>query len=280
MTTPLLAMVLTLKVAEPVTTPAFLGRAVYRFLLDHIAAQDDGLAQQFHDRPGYKPFTCSTVMGGQRDGRNARRYMPDRSIWLRLTGLSAAACAHLDRLAADPPEQIMLARASFQVQDVIVDGQAHRWAGRTTYAQLAAPHLLGGQAPAYQIGLRFASPTTFRTRAKGDAKRRSWPAPLPQWVFESLLRRWNQFSDVAITNEVSRFTAAHVAMSRYDLATHAIPLHRRGPEIGCTGEAHYTLLQRDRYWAGLLNLLAAYSFYAGIGYQTTVGMGQTHVISD
>lgn len=109
----LLALVLKLEVTEPVTAPGFLGRAVYSFLLDHIANADPAAAQQLHDSNGYKPFTCSAVMGGQREGRDTRRFTPEHTPWLRLTGLDATACAHLERLLESPPETIQLANVVF-----------------------------------------------------------------------------------------------------------------------------------------------------------------------
>jgi CRISPR/Cas system endoribonuclease Cas6 (RAMP superfamily) len=44
--------------------------------------------------------------------------------------------------------------------------------------------------------------------------------------------------------------------------------------MGCVGRASYVVVNRDRYWTSLLNLLTEYSFYSGVGYQTTIGLGQ------
>jgi hypothetical protein len=38
-------------------------------------------------------------------------------------------------------------------------------------------------------------------------------------------------------------------------------------------------LVHDPYWLRLLNLLAAFAFYAGTGHKTTRGLGQTRQIS-
>jgi len=40
------------------------------------------------------------------------------------------------------------------------------------------------------------------------------------------------------------------------------------------GYCRYTLLRADPYWVGVLQALTDYAFYAGVGYQTTTGMGQ------
>jgi CRISPR-associated endoribonuclease Cas6 len=36
----------------------------------------------------------------------------------------------------------------------------------------------------------------------------------------------------------------------------------------------YRALGADRYWLGVINLLADFAFYSGVGVQTTTGMGQ------
>ena len=45
-------------------------------------------------------------------------------------------------------------------------------------------------------------------------------------------------------------------------------------QIGFTGRCGFTAFNDDRYWLGVIQLLTDYAFYAGIGYQTTMGMGQ------
>ncbi|MEZ4642602.1 MAG: CRISPR system precrRNA processing endoribonuclease RAMP protein Cas6 [Chloroflexota bacterium] len=44
--------------------------------------------------------------------------------------------------------------------------------------------------------------------------------------------------------------------------------------MGCVGWGDFVALQHDRYWNSVLNLLADFAFYSGVGYQTTVGLGQ------
>ena len=47
---------------------------------------------------------------------------------------------------------------------------------------------------------------------------------------------------------------------------------------GFVGVCSYAFRSRDRYGLGLIHLLAAFAFYAGVGARTTVGLGQARVI--
>lgn len=264
----LTALVFTLTPSKPATTPAYLGRASYALLMRLIAAHDPELAQQLHDNDGLKPYTCSALIGGQRISRESRQYRPEERAWLRYTGLNEAVSTHLLRLAENPPAKVDLDGHIFRVEQATLDPEVHPWAGQTTYESLAAPYLLADHQPDYRPKLHFASPTTFRSQGK------SQPIPLPDWVFGSLVDRWNAFSPVQVSTDLRRFADECVVLSHYRLHTRAVPFKENVIQMGCVGRANYAVVNRDRYWASLLNLLVNYSFYSGVGYQTTVGMGQ------
>ncbi|MCB8965739.1 MAG: CRISPR system precrRNA processing endoribonuclease RAMP protein Cas6 [Ardenticatenaceae bacterium] len=263
----LTALVLTLTPDRPITMSGHLGRASHAMLLRLLASADPALAQMLHDSNTAKPFTCSDLIGGERVDKNARRFTPDKQAWLRLTGLTSTVSALLQLWATTPPEKVELDGAVFTVQTATIDPAVHPWAGQTSCEALSAPHLLAQQSPAYRLSLEFASPTTFRSQG------RSLPVPMPEWVFGSLLDRWNAFATVQLPTETRRFAAECVVLSRYRLHTRAVP-YKDIVQMGCVGWGDFVALQHDRYWNSVLNLLADFAFYSGVGYQTTVGLGQ------
>ena len=265
----LMAVVLTVAPSEPTTMPPHLGRAVYQFWLDYLGQMDNQLAQEIHDSQERKPFTCSQLVGGQRLSRQERQYTPEQPAWLRLTGLTPTVCGYLQQLVADPPATIEIDHHAFNVKAATADASVHEWAGQARYEELAAPYLLAQQEPNYRVRLHFASPTTFRSQGL------SQPVPLPGLVFGSLLDRWNSFSRLQLAPEVRRFANECVALSQYRLRTKAVPLKANVIQMGCVGTARFHLVRRDKFWASMINLLAVYSFYSGVGYQTTIGLGQT-----
>ena len=272
MTTPdLTALVLTVTSSEPLLAPAHLGRAAYALFLRLIDAHDPALAKALHNQEGPKPFTCSGLIGGRRKDRDTRQYLPERPAWLRFTGLTADVSNHLLRLAQHPPTAVELDGHIFQVQSTTLAEADHPWANQTDYQTLAEPYLLATVAPEYRLSLQFASPTTFRSNEMIR------PVPMADWVFGSLLDRWNTFSPVQISPEIRRFASECVALSQYQLRTRAVPLKEHIVYMGCVGRATYAIVKKDKYWASLLNLLSQYAFYSGVGYQTTAGLGQTRV---
>lgn len=103
---------------------------------------------------------------------------------------------------------------------------------------------------------------------------RTLPFPLPEQVFGSLLDKWNTFAPVALPDETRRFADECLALCRYRLNTQPVAFKKGGLEMGFVGQVRYAALNRDRYWLSVLQTLADFAFYAGVGYQTTTSMGQ------
>ena len=155
----------------------------------------------------------------------------------------------------------------------VCDPAVDAWTGRAEYATLAARHLAQGEAPR-TVTLEFASPTTFKTAGM------QMPVPLPSLVFGSLVERWNVFSPVALSPEARRFGGEMIAISRYQLRSAGVPHKGEGLRIGGVGHVTYRALSGDRYWLGVMQLLAAFALYSGVGSQTTSGMGQARQVAN
>ncbi|MEW5961249.1 MAG: CRISPR system precrRNA processing endoribonuclease RAMP protein Cas6 [Chloroflexota bacterium] len=268
----LTSLILTLQSPTAATLPSTLGRAGQALLLQLIGARTPALAEALHQGDGPRPYTVSNLVIGKRTG-GSLQVEAGQAGWLRFTGLNPEVSQQLQALAAAPPETATLNGHLFTVVGATLDPADHPWAGQTRYQDLAAPFLLGGQVPpAPRVRLEFASPTTFKSQG------RYVPLPLPELVFGSLLDRWQSFAPVALHPEVRRFAAEAVVLSQYELRTVSLPYKQGGLQIGFTGQATFAALNRDRYWLNILHLLAAFSFYSGIGYQTGAGLGQTRAV--
>lgn len=263
----LTSLVLVLTLERPSAFPQYLGRAAHAAFLQLVAKESPALAEQLHAADQRRPFTCSIRVGGRRRG-NRLEVRPEDPAFVRYTGLDKTVSALLARWAEVPPQCVELEGQRFAVEKATLDPAEHPWAGQATYEGLAAAHLLPSGSPSVRVELEFASPTTFRSGG------RTLPVPLPDLVFGSLVDKWNAFSPVAVSDEARRFAAECLAISRYRLATRVVPGKGDAVQIGFVGWCRYVALNRDRYWLSVIQLLADYAFYAGVGYQTTVGMGQ------
>ncbi len=267
----LTSLVLTLKVPERVLMPRHLGRAAHALLLRLIAERDAALATELHDGSGPRPYTCSDVVGARGVGA-ARELSPDETVWLRFTGLSTPVSAHLLALGAEPPDTVEVDGQKLSVIGATLDPDKHPWAGTDSYTALCDRFLHAPGPPGTRLRLQHASPTTFRSQGTNV------PLPLPSLVYGSLLGRWQALAPVALSPDTRRYAEEMVALSMYRLSTRPVQLGPHAIQIGFVGSSGYALLNADRYWANVLRLLSAYSFYAGLGAHTTMGMGQTRPV--
>lgn len=125
-----------------------------------------------------------------------------------------------------------------------------------------------GHPPPRQVTLEFASPTAFKSAGL------TVPVPMPNLVFGSLVERWNAFSPVTLSPEMRRFGEEMVALSRYRLESRVVEQKNNALRIGGVGQATYVAVAADRYWLAVLQMLADFALYSGVGVQTATGMGQ------
>lgn len=264
----LTSILLTLTADHDATLPSHLGRAVYSETLKRIGKHDPQLEAAIHAPDGPKPLTCSGLIGAGA-GRDSVTIRQGERYRLRLTGLTAPVSqALIARLIHDPPSTWQLHHGQFSLLEAVCDHAREPWSGSVTYEELAAGQLLQGERPPRQVTLEFASPTAFTSGGL------TVPVPMPNLVFGSLVDRWNTFSPVTLNPEVRRFAAEMVALSRYRLESRVVEQKNNALRIGGVGQATYVALGGDRYWLAVLQMLADFALYSGVGSQTATGMGQ------
>lgn len=268
----LIAITLTLTSPTATTVPAHLGRANYAATLAALQALDPALGPLIHDGDGPKPITCSGILNG-RAKRDSMPIVAGQPYSVRMTGLTDTVSQALAAaLFETPPTTWELDGHLFTVAAVTCDPDQDPWTGQTSYETLAAAQLIQGERPNRQATLRFVTPTTF------TSNNMTVPVPMPSLVFGSLVERWNAFSPVTLSPEMRRFGEEMVALSRYRLESKAVQQKGKGLRIGAVGEATYAALGGDRYWLGVLQMLADFANYSGVGAQTTTGMGQVRPV--
>jgi CRISPR-associated endoribonuclease Cas6 len=275
----LLSWILTLQPEEPATVPSNLGRAAHAWFLGQLRSADPALAEELHGGQGLRPYTVSNLWELGRERGPEVRLSPGRSYTLRVTSFSPALSAVVkEEVIPGLPERVTLADAAFRVTASTTDPAAHGWAGEATFEGLVQQFTLAPDVPR-TVGLRFASPTAFRV----TGKKRAVPLPLPPLVFGGLLDKWNAFSPIEVHPDVRRFAEECLVVSSYRLQTRTVafgPEGERGIVPGFVGACRYYVEVPDRYWMGLIQLLAGFSLYAGVGLRTTMGLGQAHKLRE
>ena len=285
MTAPdLLSLLLTLRPlpeACQAPVPDWWGRAAHALLLEVVRRADPPLAARLHeDNGGPRPFTASTLLG-RFPRREGLPYLdPGQSYTLRLTALEAGLAELVFQAAQNGPlvpgAPVELDHLPFRVEKAEplslapsdVEDQGHPWAGSDSYQELSAAYLLARIQPPRRIALLLASPTTFKSGGMHV------PYPSPELAFGSLLERWNAFAPITFPPEARRYAAECLAVGRYRLSTHTVPLKGGGLRVGAVGQVVYVTLNYDRYWMSVIATLAGFARYAGLGAGTAMGLGQ------
>ena len=269
----LASIVLSLTTEDDCDVPEHVGRAAHAILLETVRSRAPELAAQLHEDASAKPFTASSLLDGPTPSGAIRHLHGGQIYRLRFTSLSAPLTEVLLSAFGRPPAELSLDDTRMKVVSTASDSTQDPLAGTASYRDLASTHLVQNMPVPGKIALEFLSPTTFRSAG------RNVPLPLPELVFGSLLDRWNAFSPVHLDGELRRFAHERLAVSRYQLRTELVSVGG-GKQVGFRGWCEYTALNRDAFWLRQVHLLASFAFYAGVGYKTTMGLGQTRRLTD
>lgn len=263
----LISIILVLTSKSDVEIPAASGRANYAAALRALDSVSRGLADRTHEGDGPKAMTCSSILEGT-GRRDLIRIHAGRPYTVRLTGLTGEVSRALGAALLDQrPAVWELSSHKFDVADAICDPARHPWTGRTTYEEMAAAHLIRREPEPFAT-IEFATPTAFKSQGL------TVPMPLPNLVFGSLVERWNAFSTVPLDPQMRQFGSEGIAVSRYRMESIAADQKNAAIRIGGVGQATYRAVVPDRYFHCIMQMLADFALYSGIGVQTASGMGQ------
>lgn len=268
----LLSTVFILRPLADTTLPMTLGNAFYTAFLQLVAEHDPELATWLHDANGPKPFTTSPLQGPVAVRDKQLHLQPDQDYWLRVTSIDARLSRTLSALEAQPPPTLRLHNGQFAVTHVTSQPQVHPWAACVPYDALYEAALAHEMRSRPQVPLVFESPTAFRSQG------RTTVFPLPRLVFGSLMSRWNHYAPFPLDEDLIDVLDAEIDVDRYDLKTQMQNFGRYQLQIGFVGQCTFGArkdVEAEVVWC--MRLLAQFAFFAGVGYRTTMGMGQVRL---
>lgn len=269
----LLSLILTLRPQAQLPPdkecPAWWGGAAHQLLKNVVGQSRPDILADWENKKDLRPFTVSNLYG----------HFPHKQLnleaeyTLRLTALSAEMAGLLEQASREGAlaveKVVKLDYLPFKVERVAVE--------MSDYQELAAATLFSENAPGRYVSFEFASPVVFavtgRPRKGVDEIHHEMPFPTPDYVFGSLLARWNAFSARALPEELNRFVAHSLVVTQFSLRSRTV-LVSGGVHTGSIGSITYKALNYDRYWMSLVRALADFAFYAGVGLKSTMGMGQ------
>jgi CRISPR-associated endoribonuclease Cas6 len=236
--------------------PATLGRAIHGSVLHWISLGDKEIADKIH-QSDVNPLSLSGLIGFRRKPVSEEG---DR-FFFRISLLDGSLINSLILGVNEWENQpLILGNFPLVIRQVYMIPNSHSLAKGTDYYSLVNDVVI-----ADEINLKFLSPTSFKQ------KQGIQTFPLPDLVFDSLLRRWNLFAPKSLHFPEIKWEGL---VSAFELKTHALKLEG-GAEIGCQGWVKYHFSNREQ--ARIASILANFAFFAGVGRKTAMGLGQTQV---
>lgn len=262
------------------------------FLEELIQKQDAALAARLHAPQQSKPFTTAlfttpeseSVWSSRRtkrhDVRHGRRVYSGE-VRIRFTFLDdmlypVVSQFFLQHIGGLPI--LRLGRSPLIISKVAVTPDSGEpWAGFARFEDIM--NQASEDETVWRI--RFATPTAFRA---GDA---DVPLPLPRLCFQSWLNSWDEYaSRPFFTDRVERRRfleevvegSVSVKFSQIRMTSPEFYFDgHRTREQGFTGSCQFSVKPAKTlpHHRQILGALARYSFYAGTGRKTTMGMGVT-----
>lgn len=222
--------------------PPTLGRAIHALCLGWIGVANEALANQLHQSESL-PMTLTM------------RSVSAKQMYLRIGLLRKDLLAPLLwGLSQDLGSEITLTDVPCRIGKTI------------EILQTSSYDTLSQVSPQRVIDLQFLTPTSFK---QGKTIQ---PFPLPDLVFGSLLRRWNNFAPVEFHFPEQEWNGVTAA---YDLKTYALKM-KGGAEIGTQGWVRYEFGSEAQ--AQIATALAHFAQFSGVGRKTAMGMGLTKVV--
>lgn len=263
------SLVLNLLPTSPIPSGYLTGKHFHALFLTLVSSVDKSLGDRLHEQKTDKAFTLSPLQVANRSGRDhslqwehARSVPAGTSCWWRISLLDDTLFGNLTQLwlNLNPSHPWHLGPADLQITSVLGTPQSTQpWANFSTYAQLYEQ----ASDCDRQIDLTFCTPTAFRQSQYDCA------LPTRESVFNSLRRRWNQYSGM----EFPETLLEPIFPSFFDIRTELVA-DSRSKFIGCVGAMNFRILgEVDPLTIKQINTLADFALYSGIGRKTPMGMG-------
>ena len=290
------------------TLMPFSGELVHAAFLHWLRREVPEVATWLHDGNKRRLFTCSNLYFSQplqpllkAERENIHLPLdPLKTYTIRLTLLlgelfplfySALMKFKANEGSTDAPSFIRLGKQLFLLEEIILtNDDPGGWTGFTSLASLVekARHVQFGREPL--LTLEFASLTAFsRGSSNMGYGKYDLLFPLPQAVFQNLLRRWHdivppELESIIDQERIERYLEEDgVVVTDYDTRAHYVHFttHLQRGFLGTctyqlrdphekTTDAALTLRQQ-------VYLLAQLAFYCGVGHKTTMGLGQARL---
>ncbi len=274
------SLVLNLLPQSPIPPQFLTGRHLHALFLTLVSSVDRDLGDYLHESKADKPFTLSPLQvvrnrnSGIRSQNHTLQWEHTKPIaagtpcWWRISLLDDTLFGKLTQLwlNLNPNHPWHLGPADLHITSILGTPQSTQpWANAISYAQLYEQ----SSDSDCQIDFFFSTPTAFRQSQHDCA------LPTRELVFNSLMKRWNQYSGI----ELAKNLLEPIFPSFFNIRTEIVA-DSRSKFIGCVGAMNFRIMgDVDSLTIKQINALANFALYSGVGRKTTMGMGMVRRLS-
>lgn len=251
-------------------------------LLNLIQQGDSPLAQRLHDDNDAKPYTISLLDGGKRGRDGAQHFGDGDSADWRFSLLIEPAFEALLRryLLNRKLPHVRVGAVQFAVVDAFASGKGHPASGHTSVAELTERWQRPPETLPRTLALDFQSPTAFNLGQDPETKHyRIQSYPDARTIYSALRKRWVRLGGADVGDAFDAWVGDHLEIASFNIRSRPVRVKRRQIE-GFVGQVSYHVLGDDMRWLPYLHLLTDLTFWTGVGYQTTRGMGQVRRVTN
>ena len=267
--TELVGITLTLKPQADFQAPTHYTTELHSWFLNQIRRIDPELSAYLHDGQSEKAFSLSSLSGDIITQGRSLQFNSDRSYQWSIAALSQDVCQGLQQWLTNPPQEVQLRSGLLTIQQWEISLPA------TNYETLweTQERTSAEDTPSDQFCLTFTTPTSFRKRSN------HMPLPIPENVFHSYLRRWNDFAHLEFEqSEFLEWINDCVVILRHEIRSQKTQAGKQGSVTGFVGSVQFGLTPKAKAepeYVQLFHALIACAPYFGTGHKVTFGLGQT-----
>lgn len=261
-TTELIGLTLSLQPSRSFQATSNFSTQLHAWFLDQVRSMNPDLSAYLHDGQSEKAFTISGLEGS-RVGRSIQFEAEQIYAWT-VTGLNHEVCEWMQQWLVKPPTEIKLRGEVFRIVQWEIGLPA------TTYE---AVWKQVGEGRQNDLSLTFLSATSFRKRQN------HLPLPMPENVFHSYLRRWNDFASITVgQDDFLKWVNECVVILRHELRSLKVQAGKQGSVTGFVGRVQFGLTPKaiaEPDYVQTVRSLVVCAPYFGTGHKVTFGLGQT-----
>ena len=276
-TTALRALVLDLSALDEGVLPVLAGELAHAAFYAVVQSVDPALSQQMHDAQGRSAFALSPLYGYWASPYDRKvKVNAGQPGWLRVCLLEDRLFeVFQEHLLNSPLPTIRLGDVRLAMRHVYGAPGSHPWCGFTTLDELRSM-----TATPTRWKVDFASPTAIRWGEADNKARRIEVFPQPRMAIAGLRSRWDKLTGDTWGREFEEWVERNVIVSavrRWQMESFT---YQRQRYKGGVGTLEYEVLDASNSAnVAHLNRLLHLAFYTGIGYKTTMGLGQVKIAS-